>query len=170
MILLQEVVPLVYGPSITSSDSVWAQSSCLQAPSLAWPHLKLIFEGMSLFETVLGYNLNWIVQYTWGKVICGQCTALAVSSLERCCPYSVVCPYGNSGCSALAALRSPPLLADLCAPGNITGEGGPSNAEIPLENHRPPSTVPKGEDAFIGHEGDSYSEAHSTQAAKKTAT
>lgn len=43
--LTQEAPSLLYVTFITSSGNVvWAQSSCVQASSSAWPYLKLIFQ------------------------------------------------------------------------------------------------------------------------------
>lgn len=53
---------------------------------------------------------------------------------------------------------------------NVARETGlVSNAEILHGNDCHPSAVPKEEDAFTGHQGQSYLEVRSTQAAKKTA-
>ena len=114
--------------------SVWAQSSCLQASSLPWPHLKLIFEGISLFDT------------PW-------CVLTVTPAAQPWQPFLHLLSWPT--CVLLETLR---------------GKEGPLMLRFHLKTTVLLQRFPREKMPLLDIRVALNSEAHSTQAARKTAT
>lgn len=158
--LIHKALPLAYGPVRFIRYGLWIQSSNLQAFNSGWPHLKLIFKNNRSVE-----KLSWAITLTSSvhlgeplsdhhrTVVCLKPTETAVLVLR--------CPYGSRGSPAPAAPSSSQQACIL--PETQEKQGPLTPGTVHLENTVTLKAIPKEEDAFTGHQGNTYSEVQRTR-------